>query len=283
MSAAPKGRRIAYRPIAELVPNPRNPKAHDLSLIDSSVGRFGFVEPIVVDGRTGQIISGHGRAETLRVMEKRGETPPEGIQLREGAWLVPTVTGWSSRTDTEANAALIALNRSTEVGGWVDDSLLELLDELSAVEGGTAGVGFDDVDLSLLRDRLADEAEDLEEEQAQSEGRGRLLSIADLSLGDPKHTVHHGDHWVLDDRHHLFVVNPHREWRSYVPILEHLTDAILAPYPDVWLPITDVADAHPLVLVQPLPYLAGHLLDKYASVRRQCQIVCLAGPSSEAA
>ena len=42
---------------------------------------------------------------------------------------------WSSRSDTEAGAALIALNRTTELGGWVDeelDHLRELLDTLTA-------------------------------------------------------------------------------------------------------------------------------------------------------
>ena len=44
------------------------------------------------------------------------------------------MTGWSSRSGTEAGAALIALNRATELGGWVDeelDHLRELLDTIT--------------------------------------------------------------------------------------------------------------------------------------------------------
>ena len=41
------------------------------------------------------------------------------------------MTGWSSRSDTEAGAALIALNRTTELGGWVDEELIRLLTDLA--------------------------------------------------------------------------------------------------------------------------------------------------------
>ena len=151
-------RRVEYLPLSELTPDPRNPKAHDLSTIDASIGRFGMLDTIVLDGRTGHIISGHGRREALAQMEARGETPPEGVKVSDsGEWLVPAVTGWSSRTDTEAHAALIALNRTTELGGWVDEELLGLLDELS--ESGDAdafsGVGFGESDIDDLKRVLA--------------------------------------------------------------------------------------------------------------------------------
>lgn len=152
----PTDRQIEYVRLADLKVNPKNPKAHHLDTIDASVGRFGFVEPIVKDDRTGSIISGHGRRTTLIEMEKRGEDPPEGVRLDpKGAWLVPVSVGWSSRTDTEAAAALIALNRTTEMGGWVDESLLDMLDSLSEVEDGFDGVGFGEADLDDLRAKLA--------------------------------------------------------------------------------------------------------------------------------
>jgi ParB-like chromosome segregation protein Spo0J len=142
---------MEYVALSHLVPNPRNPKAHDLTTIDSSVGRFGFIEPIVRDERTGQIISGHGRASTLASMEARGENPPEGVRVdSEGAWQVPVIVGWASRSDTEASAALIALNRTTELGGWVDDALLSLLDDLAQVDHGFEGVGFTEADRAAL-------------------------------------------------------------------------------------------------------------------------------------
>lgn len=153
----PDSRRIEYRPLADLRPDPRNPKSHALDVIDESIGRFGYVEPVVIDERTGFIISGHGRTKTLQEMHSRGETLPEGLQVSsDGDWLAPVVVGWASRSDTEASAALIALNRTTELGGWVDDALLELLADLGNVEDGFAGVGFDESDVEALQ-HLANE------------------------------------------------------------------------------------------------------------------------------
>jgi hypothetical protein len=119
------------------------------------VGRFGFLEPIVLDQRTGFIISGHGRTKTLAAMAERGESPPEGVQVNDdGEWVIPVVTGWASRSDSESAAALIALNRTTEIGGWQDEELLDLLDGLAADEEGLLGVGFQDHEVAALRRHL---------------------------------------------------------------------------------------------------------------------------------
>lgn len=163
-------RRTEYLPLGSLKPDPRNPKAHDTGTIDASIGRFGVIESIVLDGRTGHIVSGHGRTKTLTAMRDRGETPPEGIILDDaGEWLVPVITGWASRTDSEAAAALIALNRTTELGGWVDEALLDLLNDLVEDEDGLLGVGF-----------TGNEVEDL---------RASLDGLADLDLDET------GDEW----------------------------------------------------------------------------------------
>lgn len=159
MTVQTTGRTIEHLPLASLVAkaNPRNPKDHPLSTITESVGRFGYIEPAILDGRTGLIISGHGRTETLANMEARGEAPPEGIVLGpDGGWMIPVVTGWASRSDTEAGAALIALNRTTEMGGWVDDAPLGLLDDLMAddPEDGLLGVGYGEDEITALRERL---------------------------------------------------------------------------------------------------------------------------------
>lgn len=144
-------RTVQHLRLSELKADPRNPKSHALDTINSSVTRFGFVEPIIVDSRTGLIVSGHGRQQVLSEMEERGDTPPDGITVdADGAWCVPVIKGWASRDDVEAAGALIAMNRSTELGGWVDESLLELLGELSAGPG-LNGIGYDDADLEALR------------------------------------------------------------------------------------------------------------------------------------
>lgn len=184
-------RSIEWLPLASLTADPRNPKAHDQATIDASISRFGVLDLIVRDERTGHIISGHGRHKALAAMMEREEKPPDGVKLDEqGQWLVPVVTGWSSRSDTEAAAALIALNRTTELGGWVDDALLTLLDELGNQENGLVGVGFDTSDLDDLRKYLAkQEPADLDglaEQWDESQGLAPRTEETVIVISDPE-------------------------------------------------------------------------------------------------
>jgi len=147
---------VALTALDDLRGNPRNPKTHDAAMLDRSISRYGYVEPIVIDDRTGFLISGHGRAESLRRMRNEGKQAPDGITVTpDGTWLVPTVRGWSSADDAQADAVLIALNRTTELGGWDGPNLKVLLEELQTHDGGLEAVGYTDADLLILQ-RLAE-------------------------------------------------------------------------------------------------------------------------------
>lgn len=209
----PAPRRIEYLPLSELTPDPKNPKGHDLDVLDESMGRFGYVEAISRDDRTGYVISGHGRRENLIKRRDRGESAPEGVQVRDdGEWLVPVTVGWSSRTDTEATAALIALNRTTELGGWVDDELLGLLDNLTA-EDGLTGVGYDEEAIEQLRTRLAEE--ELVDSFMQSQGKGEENSDDDSEDLIEKIGITAGEH-------HLVVVVPEERREEFYSIMNDL-------------------------------------------------------------
>ncbi len=170
-------RRVEYLPLADLVEDPRNPKNHDEVLISESIERFGMMEPIVRDERTGYIVSGHGRRMVLAQLEDDGGAVPDGVRVdKDGTWLVPVVVGWASASDVEAGAALIALNRTGEISGWVDDSLLELLDELAREGGAEAldGVGFYADDIDELRKKLNGDLDvDFSDLDDESEGTGK--------------------------------------------------------------------------------------------------------------
>lgn len=141
--------------LADIRGNPRNPKEHASDVIASSVRRFGWVEPVVVDRRTGMLVSGHGRVEALRDMRDGGESPPDGIDVDvDGEWLIPAVTNWASRSDAEAEAVILALNRTGEIGGWNDRTLADLLDGLSATAARFDGTGFNQGDLAVLLRQL---------------------------------------------------------------------------------------------------------------------------------
>lgn len=144
---------IRYVPLDELIEDPANAKAHDEDEIRRAIERFGFVEPEIVDERTGRILAGHGRTKTLqRMSRRRGAQPPRGILVADdGRWLVPTVAGVRSEDDAEARAMLVGLNGVQESGGWNTAKLVEALAPLrdeTALQ--LAGTGFDFAELDRL-------------------------------------------------------------------------------------------------------------------------------------
>lgn len=147
-------RRLEYLPVADLVPARRNPKDHDLDGLMRAMRRFGFLEPVTLDERTGRLIGGHGRQEALGLLvgaEAEGAEPPEGILVDgDGRWLVPVTRGWSSRDDDEADAALVGLNGLTEAGGWKRDELAEMLADVARSDAGLDGTGYTAADLEDL-------------------------------------------------------------------------------------------------------------------------------------
>jgi DNA modification methylase len=140
--------RLEWMSLGQLQAATRNPKQHS-SEIGTSIGRFGYVEPIVLDERTGRIVAGHGRREALLAMRLRREAPPCGVRAEGDDWLVPVLRGWASRSDAEAEAYLLASNKLTEAGGWDEQALAELLKDLDA-QGALDGVGFADDELEAL-------------------------------------------------------------------------------------------------------------------------------------
>jgi len=140
-------RTLEYLPIDKLVEADRNPKRHDQATLGASITRFGYIEPIVLDERTGKLVAGHGRLAQLRQRRTAGEAPPEGVEVdADGNWLAPVVRGWGSRDDAEAEAYLLASNRTTELGGWDPDLLADALEAATDL----TGIGWDDDDLRQL-------------------------------------------------------------------------------------------------------------------------------------
>ena len=123
------GLSIQYVSLTELRRWPRNPKEHDLGMLHSSIARFGFVNPIIVNEGTGCILAGHGRLDTLLQRQASGEPLPQGLRSDNGQWLAPVVRGVSLPSE-EAEAYAVADNRTVELGGW-DDQIVVLDADLS--------------------------------------------------------------------------------------------------------------------------------------------------------
>src|ERR1700686_5034495 len=102
---------IVYRDIEELEANPENPRLHSkkqIKQIARSIEDFGFNVPFLVD-RNSRLISGHGRAEALKLL---------GIRS------VPTIC-LEHLSESRARAFVIADNRLAELATWDEHKLAE--------------------------------------------------------------------------------------------------------------------------------------------------------------
>ena len=148
-------RTMIYMRVSYLVErfHPANPKDHNLNELRRSMERFGFTEAVLFDERTEYLAAGHGRVELLALDQSEGRTPPDDIRVDDdGEWLVPVQRGWASKDDMELLAYVVASNRLTEIGGWVDVGLADALEQISKLtDFGLEGVGFSLSDIERLK------------------------------------------------------------------------------------------------------------------------------------
>lgn len=144
--------RITYRRIDETLPDPSNPKEHDLGGLAESFQRFGYVMPGAINETTGYLLAGHGRRAKLLEALARGEAPPDGIKVdaKDGMWRWPVVEG-VRLSKADGRAYVLADNRLVEVGGWNEPALLESVRQAAAAaQDGLAGTGFTPHDVERL-------------------------------------------------------------------------------------------------------------------------------------
>src|SRR5882762_1809687 len=118
---------ITYRPLSDLLPDPRNARTHPKRQIDQireSIKAFGFTNPILADPE-GHIVAGHGRLQAARLM---------------GLAEVPVIT-LAGLSETQKRTLRIADNKIALNASWD----LEIL-QLELVELGSIDV---DIDLTL--------------------------------------------------------------------------------------------------------------------------------------
>jgi DNA modification methylase len=136
--------RVEYLPLRSLQRAKRNPKKHEVDTLLASMQRFGFINPMILDERTGRLVCGHGRLESLLKAKSEGREPPDHIRLEKGDWCVPVYRGIAFADDREAQAFLLADNQTTIVGGWDDLELKKIVEELGRDEA-LLGTGFEDL------------------------------------------------------------------------------------------------------------------------------------------
>lgn len=106
--------------VAELRPadyNPRRISDHALEGLKNSLKRFGVVEPIIVNERTGNIVGGHQRLKALQDIGEQ-ETTVICVDLPEG----------------EEKALNVALNNPNTMGEFTD-ALEDIISEINDYDG----------------------------------------------------------------------------------------------------------------------------------------------------
>lgn len=247
---------IEYVTLAELEKHrhPENPKDHDIPSLIEGFDRFGFATAITVCDRTGFIAAGHGRLEALQTMRMKGESAPSRVVTGPKDWLAPVIRGWASEDDEELLAYVISDNRQTELGGW-KDNLPTLLERIAATQAGLTGVGYTP---GGLRQMLAEM-----KESGTEASNGALLALADVTVGEPLHKCAPGDVYLINGRHTLVVADVMNGWATWAKFLTG--ECLFVPYPGPYAALSQRADNIAMVMVQPDPFLAGHLLDKFAT------------------
>jgi hypothetical protein len=131
---------VTIRSLSNIVPYGENPKEHPQEQVDkiaSSIQRFGWDQPIVVDN-DGTIIKGHGRYQAA---------------LKLGLNEVPVIEQ-TGLTEAQARAARIADNRVAE-SDWDDDLLAVEMQLLGESDIAVDAAGFDDGELLDIDEDLA--------------------------------------------------------------------------------------------------------------------------------
>jgi ParB-like chromosome segregation protein Spo0J len=121
-------------PLDTLKPRARNPRRGDVSAIRESLQRHGQYRPIVANQPTREVLVGN---HTLAA-------------ARELGWTDIAVT-WVDVDDETASRIVIVDNRTSDLAGWDDALLSELLRDLPDL----VGTGYDQRELDALLAKLA--------------------------------------------------------------------------------------------------------------------------------
>lgn len=170
---------IEYRAVAELILDSKNPRQHSqrqINQLGDSIREFGFVMPVVVDGKS-QVVIGHGRvlaAKKLRMLR---------IPVVEIRHLSPV----------QLKALRIADNKLAQNAHWderlLGESLLELKEIDRDFDLSITGFSLPEIDLAI---QTLSEVAIGDNDAASSETGVQVCQLGDIwELGG--HHIHCGD------------------------------------------------------------------------------------------
>lgn len=113
------------RDVNELKQHPKNPRKGNVALIQQSIDHNGWYGAALVQKSTGYIIAGNHRVQAAKAA---------------GATKIPILE--IDCDDDTATRILLADNRTNDTATYEQESLAEILKELSAAEGALDGTGY---------------------------------------------------------------------------------------------------------------------------------------------
>ena len=127
---------IVHTAVEDLVAYKNNARTHSrrqIAQIAGSIERFGFLNPVLIDG-SNQIIAGHGRVAAAK---KLGLTSVPSLRIEH-------------LSDDERRAYVLADNRLAEKAGWDRELLAIELQHLTEIEFDTEIIGFETPEIDII-------------------------------------------------------------------------------------------------------------------------------------
>ena len=231
-------------PASELRANPKNWRTHppaQQAAIRGIIEDIGFADAVLAretdDGL--ELIDGHLRQEVMGDQE------------------VPVLI--IDVTEEEADKMLLTLDPLAAMATSDDKRLKALL----------ATVSSDDDAVGALLRTLANDhwvpliLDDLPGPPAEDVS-GTLLQLLDITIAEPRHKVSRGELYRLGSIHVLACASVIKDWALWAEYLAG--DVWFCPHPNPMVPLSEEALTRPMLLVQPDPYTAGHILDRYEDI-----------------
>ncbi|QDX92053.1 chromosome partitioning protein ParB [Brevibacillus laterosporus] len=154
---------IRLLPIDKINPAPYNPRVDlqpgdaEYEKLKRSIEDFGYVEPLVWNQRTGNLVGGHQRYKILVNEQGRREVEVSVVDLDE----------------QKEKALNIAMNKIS--GDWDEEKLSLLIEELAASDFNMELTGFDSEEIDELLKDYSNDYTDLSNDLDSSEGERKTL------------------------------------------------------------------------------------------------------------
>lgn len=145
-------------PLADLVPNPRNPNTHpkrQIDLLSKIIRRQGWRHPITVSNKSGFIVHGHGRYDAAQLL--RVKKVPVDYQDYEN--------------DAQEWEDLVADNKIAELAEMDDELTAQLMKDLEKIEADLELTGFTDREIQ----KLMEQESETEQEKPEVEFSEELM------------------------------------------------------------------------------------------------------------